>query len=49
MFAVYGFYVPVGRPVQPLVEQVAPVEERSLDLPEAVAEHAAVLLGPEVL
>ena len=41
--------VPVGSPVQPLVEQAAPVEVQSLDLSRAAAEHAANLLEPEAL
>lgn len=41
--------VPVGIPVQPLVEQAAPVEVQSLDLSSIAAEHAAILLEPEAL
>lgn len=41
--------VPAGSPVQPLVEQAAPVEVQSLDLSKAAAEHAAILLEPEAL
>ena len=41
--------VPVASPVQPLVEQAAPVEVQSLDLSKAAAEHAAILLEPEAL
>ena len=41
--------VPVGSPVQPLVEQVVPAEVQSLDLSRAEAERAANLLEPEAL
>ena len=47
--ACYLNKVPVGIPVQPPVEQAAPVEEQSLDLSTAAAEHAAILLAPEEL
>lgn len=41
--------VPVGSPVQQLVEQVVPVEVQSLDLSKAEAVRAATLLEPEAL